>query len=272
MRILITGNRGFVGTHLVKLLKGGYELYGADRKDGLDITSNDFLFSASKIKPDLIVHLAATCSTSKSLKDPVQDFKDNALGTLMVCEVARITGAKILYTSSCKVEPNPDLLRTPYGLSKYVGELYIQEYCGLYGIEYVINRPGTIYGPGQDASPESGWLSWFIKAKKENLPVVVSGTGRQTRDVLWVEDYVALLVDQVKNWKKYQGLTYDVGGGIENEVSLLQVLKFIGYRNYKFGPPRLGDVKHFVSDNKLLSFQGNWKPKVGWKEGIKKLL
>ena len=153
MRVLVTGCRGFIGSHFIS--KFGYKVGGVDKKDGIDITSNKFLFDAYKWKPSLIVHLAANCSTAKSLENPVDDFQNNVVGTLQVCELARITGAKVLYTSTCKVQPNDEGIRTPYGLSKYVGELYLQEYSKLYGFEYIINRPGTIYGPGQKGSPES---------------------------------------------------------------------------------------------------------------------
>ncbi len=141
----------------------------------------------------------------------------------------------------------------------------------MYGVDYLTNRPGTIYGPGQDCSPESGWLSWFVRASREKLPITIYGDGKQSRDVLWVEDYVDLLVDQINNWKKYHMRTYEVGGGEENEVTLLQVLKFLKYKNYAFAPERLGDMKRFVSDNNFVSSVNGWKPAMGWKEGVKKL-
>ena len=272
MKILISGHQGFIGTHLVKVLKENHELFGADKKVGMNITSDGFLLAASKIKPQVIVHLAAECSTAKSISDPFTDFKNNAIGTFMVCEMARITGAKILYTSTCKVIQNFEGLRTPYGLSKYVGELYLKEYNGIYGVEYVINRPGTIYGIGQNASPESGWLSWFIKAKKDNRPITIFGDGNQIRDVLWVEDYVKLLVDQIEHWEKYAGMTFDVGGGEKNAVSLLQILSFLKYKNYKFAPRRQGDIDSFISDNNLVQGINGWKPSINWEEGIKRLL
>jgi len=270
MRICVTGHLGFIGSHVLRVL-GKHEVAGVDKKTGMNIAFGKFLWSACKFKPDLIVHLAATCSTSHSLLDPAGDFRDNTIGTFNVCEVARITGAKVLYTSTCKVVPGEDGARTPYGLTKYMGELILEEYNKVYGVEYIINRPGTIYGQGQEGSPESGWLAWFIKAKRENLPIIIYGDGKQSRDVLWVEDYTKLIKDQIENWDKYKGQVYNIGGGEWNELTLLEALELLEYKNYTFAEERK-DIKRFMSDNKLVSSINGWEPQMGYQEGIKKLL
>lgn len=273
MKVLVTGHQGFVGSHLIKALKKRprqFTIQGVDKKSGFDITDDDKLFSIKK--PDLIIHLAASCSTAKSLDNPRQDFLDNVVGTFNVAELARQTGAGVIYSSSCKVRPTPLGNRAPYGLSKYVGELYLKEYAIDYGLRFVINRFGTIYGPGQDASPESGWLTWFIKASKNNLPITIYGDGRQSRDVLFVSDAVALLVDQITHFALYQGEIYEVGGGRDNELSLIQVLDHLNYQNFRFGPERVGDVKRFVADLAKVSAVNGWLPKIGWEEGIQTTL
>lgn len=272
MKILITGHKGFVGTHTTRALNK-HDIVGIDKKAGGDITAEKFLHEASSFKPDMIVHLAADCSTTRSITNPALTFKDITVGNFVICELARITGAKVLYTSSCKAKRNPHGIRTPYGLAKYVGELYLEEYGKVFGVDYLINRPGTIYGPGQEGSAESGWLSWFIKASKENFPIIIYGDGKQSRDVLWVDDYVRLMVDQVDNWDKYQkwGKTFEVGGGEKNEVNLLDVLKFLKYDNFTHEKARVGDMRRTVSDN-VVTTVNDWEPKIGWEEGIRKLL
>jgi len=276
MKILVTGSDGFIGSHLMQALrfekkKHDWKVVGIDKKRNVDITEWKKLldFTRKRIgKPDLIVHLAATCSTQASIDRPDEDFGHNVIGSFNICELARWSASKVLYTSTCKVKPNKEGSRAPYGLSKLVGEMYLREYSLDYGLEYVINRPGTIYGPGQEGSPESGWLAWFIKASKEKLPITIYGDGKQVRDVLWVEDYVELLIDQIKHWNKYKGGIYSVGGGKRNAVNLLTVLKLLKYGDYKFDSVRVGDVKRFVSDNREVGKVNGWKPKMGWIEGI----
>jgi len=233
----------------------------------------DNLIANLKDKLDMIIHLAANCSTPKSIENPKQDFNDNALATFKICEISRKLNVPVIFTSSCKVHPNKRGERAPYGLSKYVGELYLKEYKKMYGTKFIINRPGTLYGPGQEGSPESGWLSWFIKAKRENLPITIFGDGTQSRDVLFISDYVNLLIDQIEHFGDYEREEpYEVGGGIENEITLLKLLEFLEYKDYNFDSERKGDVKRFVSDNKDISSVKNWRPLVLWQEGVKQTL
>lgn len=276
MKLIITGSAGFIGSHLLQRTKSlGYKILGIDKKNGIDITDYKLLVKTVKTKmpnPDMIVHLAANCSTQKSLDHPAQDFADNAIGTFNACELAREIKAPILYASTCKAKPNKKGARTPYGLSKLIGEMYIQEYHKIYSIDYVINRFGTIYGPGQEGSPESGWISWFIKASTLDLPITIYGDGKQSRDILFIDDCISLLTDQVKNFKKYQGKIFDVGGGKKNEINLLRALKLLRHVRYNFAKERPGDVKRFVSNNKRVSEINGWQPKVSWQEGIKKTI
>ena len=276
MNILVTGSKGFVALHLIRELeRKRHKVIGIDKKDGLDIGKGAIQKVISNLEEslDMIIHLAANCSTVKSIANPRSDFNDNAIATFEVCEAARKLNIPIIYTSSCKVHPNKDGLRTPYGLSKYIGELYLQEYEKIYGTQFIINRPNTIYGPGQYAVPESGWLAWFIRAKKENLPFTIFGDGKQTRSVLFVKDYIELLIDQLENFDKYsRSKPYEISGGPENELTILEGLEFIGHKSLSFGKERQGEVQKFVSDNTEISSIRGWKPKIGWKEGIKQIV
>lgn len=276
MDTMITGSSGFVGKHLVNRLGDlNYNVAQIDKKMGININNGGIQRVANDFKGNLemIVHLAANCSTSNSIDDPESDFDDNVRATFQVGELARKLQIPIIFTSSCKVHPNPEGARAPYGLSKYVGELYLQEYDLIYGVKSIINRPGTIYGPGQEGSPESGWLSWFIKAKKENLPITIFGDGKQSRDVLFIDDYINLLVDQIQNFNLYaRSKPYEVGGGLENEITLLQGLDLLKYSNYTFSEERKGDVKRFVADNTGVSNINGWKPLVPYQKGLIKTL
>lgn len=267
MKILVTGDQGFVGRHLMDALDdSNHEFIGIDRKTGVNISIRSEIYKELLSKdffPDLIVHLAASCSTPLSIKNPKQDFQDNVVGTFEICNLARACNSKLIFTSSCKA-----FTGTPYGTSKAVGEMYVREYGDTFDLKYVINRPGTIYGPGQDGSEESGWLGWFIKASITNQPITIYGDGTQSRDVLHVRDYVSLLMRQIDDFERYSGKVYKVGGGKENELSLLQTLDLLMYPNFKHEKPRKGDVKRFVANNSV----PKWSPKIGYKEGIQETI
>lgn len=257
-RILVTGSSGFIGSHLVKALKG-HDVIRWDKKEGKNLSS--LVGCSHTPKVDYVLHLAGSCSTSKSIENPLEDFKDNALGTLQALEYARVHKARFIYTSSVKAREAP--VMTPYGLSKYIGERYCKEYAALYGLEYIINRPGTVYGPGQEGSPESGWVSWFLKAKKESKPVTIFGDGKQVRDLLYVEDYVELLLDQIENFNYYSNLRWDVGGGAENAISVKQLADYLEL-DYSFGSSRVGDAEVYIGENMM----SRWKPKTHWEDKI----
>lgn len=274
MKILVTGSMGMVGMAFMTAAKAkGHQVLGIDRKAGVDLNNPDMVNQViSKFMPDfdIVVHLAGTSSTSKSLRNPVPDFSDNVMGTFQILEVCRVMKKPIIHTSSVKVYPSTSGgPRTPYGMTKFIGEVMVEEYMQSFGIPYIINRPGTIYGVNQSASADSGWVAWFVKAAANYEPLTIFGDGHQVRDVLAVEDYANLLVDQAENFIKYQGKTYDVGGGKPNAVSLLELLKFLDYKNYNFGKARLGDADEYIADNLDVNKVNGWQPTIGWQEGIK---
>src|ERR1017187_6344869 len=165
-KILVTGSEGFIGGHLFNRLPN---VVGMDKKNGSSTTDYYLLRGTiEKHHPDIIVHLGANCSTQISLRDPKLDFTDNVIGTFNVCEVARQYNIPIIFNSTMKVYPGEDWIITPYGLSKLVGEQYIKMYHDLYGLEYIINRPSSVYGPNQEGSEDGGWFTWFIKAYVQN--------------------------------------------------------------------------------------------------------
>ena len=276
MNILVTGSKGFIGKHLIRELeRRGHTVIGVDKKDGQDISKGCMEKVVSDLDEnlDMIVHLAANCSTVRSVDNPEGDFNDNVRATFLIAELSRKLNIPVIFTSSCKIHSNKEGIRTPYGLSKYVGELYLKEYNKVYGINFIINRPNTIYGSGQECSPESGWISWFVKAKKENLPITIFGDGKQVRSVLFVKDYVDLLVDQVENFDEYSRFEpYEVCGGLENEITILEGLEFLKYKSHNFEKERIGDVKKFIADNTEISKVRGWKPLINWKDGLNQTL
>lgn len=254
MKILITGHLGFIGSHVYKRLSKIYDCIGFDIKQSLVIPSYQDI--------DLIIHIGATSSTSASIIDPLSAYFYNTTGTFNICELARDNNAKVLYISTCKAKD----ARTPYGLTKYMGELLVQEWEKTYNVPYIIHRLGTVYGEGQEGSSESGWVSWFLKAKRENKPITIYGDGNQTRDILYITDYVNFIITQVKEFDIYKGKILNIGGGIENEISLLDMLRYIKYDNYTFDKERMGDERRYVSDNTY------FYPVTNWQDGLNRLL
>jgi UDP-glucose 4-epimerase len=268
MRLLITGHEGFIGGHLIKRYPNEV---GMDKKTGRSTSEWSLLKGLVQLRnPDLIVHLGANCSTQISLRDPQLDFIDNVMGTFNVCEIARQRNIPIIFNSSMKVYPGEDGIITPYGLSKLVGEQYIKMYHDLYGLEYIINRPSSVYGPNQEGSEDGGWFTWFIKAYVQNKTITLFGDGTQTRDVLYIDDHVDLLVDQIDNFDLYKNNEYDFGGGPENILSLNQLLETLNYNRIIEDKKLPGDVQHFANDNIAVGKINGWSPKVGWQEGLER--
>lgn len=278
MRILVTGSAGFIGGHLVRALKArGHDIGQMDKQHGTPTTDVNALVAIMGLaKPEVIVHLGASCSTQVSLADPERDFVDNAVGTFNVAEAARAGGGiPVLFTSSVKVHAGADGKVAPLGLSKRVGEDYLRLYGSLYGLPHVILRPSTVYGPGQDGSAEAGWVTWFLRAVLEGRKITVHGDGTQSRDVLYIDDFAALLVDIAENFDAYQGHTYDIGGGPSNEVSLnalLDVLYGPEARQVTYAKRLPGDLQQVVTDNAAVTAVRGWKPTVDWENGMRATL
>lgn len=217
MKILITGGNGFIGKHLVaNLLQNGHDIYVIDKvannmtvnqktADLLDISENDNFFDQ---KFDIVIHLAAMVSVQGSIEDPVNSFANNtflAVKMLKICKNFNIP--KIIFSSSAAVygskegtvtetditEPN-----SPYGLDKLVSEKYIQMYCQLWNIDYLILRFFNVYGQGQNPQ-YAGVITAFNIAADKKEPLVIYGDGEQTRDFINVSDIcngIAILISK----------------------------------------------------------------------------
>ncbi len=269
-RVLISGHLGFMGQHLIKRLNElGYDTFGIDKKNYTSTSDWDYLSRFVDWKPDFIVHLGANCSSQISLREPRTDFVDNALGTVNVCELSRLCGnVPIIFNSTMKVYPGEDGIIPPYGQSKLIGETYLKLYNQLYGVPYVINRPSSVYGPLQDGSDDGGWVTWFIKAKLTNQKINLYGDGTQSRDILYIDDMIDVLIDEIKRFEVYKNNDFDFGGGIANELSLNQLLDYIDYHHTDIKPKLKGDVQRFICDNKKIHELTGWKPKFTWQEGV----
>jgi nucleoside-diphosphate-sugar epimerase len=261
MRVLVTGADGFVGRHTVRDFRDrGHKVYGIDKKSGDDLSYIEIARHAvDYFEPDVIIHHASSCSTPGSVTSPYKTYRDTVMSAAHILEAARPKAVPTIITSSVKARDG----MTPYGAAKQMVEIWAREYRTAYKMPVVINRPGTIYGPGQEGSPESGWVAWFLEAKRTDQPVTVNGDGFQVRDLLYVTDYVDLLALQAGNMTFYDGLDriFDIGGGSANAVTVIDMVRFLDL-GYVYGPDRSGDARNYVGYNDV----PGWEPKIFWKE------
>ncbi|OGK56339.1 CDP-paratose 2-epimerase [Candidatus Roizmanbacteria bacterium RIFCSPLOWO2_02_FULL_38_10] len=264
-----------------------------------------------KIKPqiekaDVVYHLAAQVAVTTSVVNPREDFEINLLGSFNILEAIRNSKNKpiLLYASTNKVygdlgdvkitetksaykfkdltqgisETQPLDFHSPYGCSKGAADEYIHDYSRIYGIKTIIFRQSCIYGQHQFGIEDQGWLAWFTIAVLLNKPITIYGNGKQTRDVLHVDDLVRAYGAAINHINKTKGQIYNIGGGKSNAISVyhefVPMLKNILKQNIsvKFGPTRPGDQLIFVSDNRKAKADFKWQPKISKEDGIKKLI
>lgn len=265
--------------------------------------SEDFTFQ-SLTGHDVIIHMAAQCGVPTSIANPRRDFEVNVQGTFNVLEYARKHSSQVVYASTNKVYPihgehsflkanerwifndpkwasfgfpvKNDLVgaRTPYGWSKYSGDLLCQEYAHTYGLKTGVFRMSCIYGTNQFGFEEQGWATWFCIAAKKNLPITIFGDGCQTRDMLYVEDAVKAYDKFIKS--DYGHNVFNLGGGPTNTISLNQCIKAIEERTgHKFDVSyedwRPLDQKSYVTDIRQVQLLG-WQPTVRVGDGLQRVL
>jgi len=272
---------------------------------------NDVEEIIKKIKPDVIFHLAGQVAMTTSLSNPRFDFEINALGTNNLLESVRkySPDSIILYSSTnkvygdleyltyeekekryvCKEYPNgfDETLRldfhSPYGCSKGAADQYLLDYYRMFGIKTVVFRHSSMYGGRQFATYDQGWIGWFvqkaleIKTDKLKEPFTVSGNGKQVRDLLHVDDVVDLYFKSSDNIEKVKGEAFNIGGGIENSLSILELFDLLENElqikmEYKKIAPRQSDQKIFVADITKIQSMLGWQPRIDKFSGIDSMI
>jgi UDP-glucose 4-epimerase len=269
MRILVTGASGQIGSYVLERLADEYDAVGVDLKVPTikaikDIVIRgdlrDFNFVRKVVRGvDVVIHLAAQVSVENSWKDPVYDVENNIMTTINLLEAGIKTGLdRFIYISSAAVygdphhipidEEHPKNPLSPYGVSKLTGE----HYCRIFSekVHTVIVRPFNVFSARMDpANPYSGVIARFISRVKQNLPPIIYGDGRQTRDFVHVKDVVNFIEIALRKGKS--GEAYNVGTG--KETSILELAEIIMdlarvKGSPEFGKPRKGDIKRSCAD------------------------
>ncbi|MCY1666429.1 NAD-dependent epimerase/dehydratase family protein [Rhizobium sp. SL86] len=254
-----------------------------------------------------IFHLAAQTAVTTSLVSPLDDFEANARGTINVLESVRKAGRKapVIFASTNKVygaledlemlpmddryvpadqavrdfgigENRPLDFCTPYGCSKGVADQYVLDYAKSFDIPTAVLRMSCIYGPRQFGTEDQGWVAHFLIRALSGQPISIYGDGKQVRDILHVDDAVAAYRAVHAGISRVRGEVFNLGGGPQNSVSILLVLREIERLTGRpleidFGDWRAGDQFFFVADTRKLEDQLGWQPRIRWKSGLSHL-
>ena len=257
---------------------------------------------------DRVFHLAAQVAVTTSLDKPLLDVDVNLQGTINVLEAARARSRPpaLLFTSTNKVygglddveltpratryepvdeqllhhgigERRPLQFCTPYGCSKGAADQYVLDYAHSYGLETVVFRMSCIYGPHQFGTEDQGWVAHFLIRALEDRPITVFGDGKQVRDVLFVEDLVDAFLRAHTDIERLSGRAFNIGGGVENCISLVELLDIIAEHNGRhpavdFGPWRRGDQRYYVSDTSAFMAATGWRAETAAPDGVRLLL
>jgi CDP-paratose 2-epimerase len=252
----------------------------------------------------VVLHLAAQVAVTLSVADPRLDFDVNALGTFNVCEALREANrdAALLYASTNKVYGGMEDVRvsedagryryvelpqgvpetrqldfhSPYGCSKGAAEQYVIDYTRIYGIPAVSFRQSCIYGYRQFGIEDQGWVAWFLLNAVRGKEVTIFGDGKQVRDILFIDDLIACYEAAVERIDQVTGTALNVGGGPQNVISLLDLIRLVRERfgvemAYRFEGWRPGDQKVFVADISKAGRLLEWRPRIDREEGIARL-
>ncbi len=268
---------------------------------------------------DYICHLGGQVAMTTSLADPERDFKTNALGTFNVLEAMRryAPEALLAYSSTNKVYGDMDTLRcveeetryvlpdfpngmdenlpldfaSPYGCSKGAADQYVHDWFRNYGLKTAVFRHSSIYGGRQFSTIDQGWIGWFCQkaieqqrcyANKERpIPFTISGTGKQVRDVLHAEDLIRLYHCAYENRNVITGQVFNIGGGMDNSLSLLELFRLLEPMlgldethplTYTPVQRRQSDQNVFVANIGKIKNATGWQPAVSSTSGINKML
>jgi nucleoside-diphosphate-sugar epimerase len=301
MRYLVTGGAGFIGSNMVdELVRRGHEVVVLDdlsagkeenlarvrQKIDLRIgTIVDLAAVQSACKgADYVIHLAARTSVPRSVKDPLETNHVNIDGTLNVLVAARDAKVRrfVYAASSSAYGETPTMPKTetmqpepisPYGVTKYVGELYAQVFGRVYGLENASVRYFNVFGPRQDPTSQySGVLARFMLALLQGEQPIVYGDGEQSRDFTYIDNVVDETLRACET-AGASGMVFNGGTGVR--ITLNQVLKALEKITGKkvtaqYDPPRSGDIRDSQADISLARKVLGYEPTVLFEEGLRR--
>ena len=271
MTILLTGNKGFIGSNLAKKLEK-HKIIGVDLKDGHNILDSNFintLFEFYNI--DVVIHLAAIAGVGYSIEHSEEVLTNNIIGFDVLAKAAIKHNVKhFIYASSSSVYGDDGTQKSPYAVSKATNELQAAMYSNLSNMKFTGLRFFTVYGEG---IREDLAISKFIKAIKGNTPIRVYGDGTQSRDFTYVDDIceaIKLILESDKEWKNE---VFDIGYGKSTTVNeLIDILKGlinINFDKVVYQDEKPYDVKETLANTDKLYEWFGYRPKYDIKKGLR---
>jgi CDP-paratose 2-epimerase len=253
-----------------------------------------------------VFHFAAQVAVTTSLEAPCDDAEVNVKGTLTLLEAVRRQPRppRVLFTSTNKVygsledlelvegedryvpadpgsrsgvnEARPLSFCTPYGCSKGAADQYVVDWSRSYRVPTVVFRMSCIYGPHQQGNEDQGWVAHFALSALDDEPITLFGDGKQVRDILYVEDLVGAFMKAEERAVEFAGRAFNIGGGAENAVSLVDVIDLLGEVQgelpaLRYERWRQGDQRYYVSDHSAFSEATGWHPSIDPAAGVRLL-
>ena len=278
-KVAVTGGAGFIGSNLTKrLLTEGYDVVviddlstgllsnvDQDKSTFHQISITDFKVLTTALKDcETIFHLAARGSVPRSLKNPVATHEVNGTGTLNVLEVARTTGAHVVFSSSSSVYgrnmqlPKDESMwlgpMTPYAASKLAAEGYVQAYASAYKVPTTLLRFFNVFGPRQRPDHEyAAVLPKWIWLAMQGMPIDVYGDGTASRDFTYVETVLDIAITAMKEkvlTESAMNLAYGNRIFLNDTIEMLK--KHFPDLQVDYKENRLGDVKESQNSPSLL--------------------
>ncbi len=293
-KMVVVGGAGFIGSNLAEaLVARGDEVHVIDNLAGgkrehvdpgatfheLDMLDHDAI-APIVAGADTVFHLAALPRVQYSIEYPRETNEVNVGGVVSVLTAAKAGGVRrVVYSASSSaygdqmemplVETMPANPLSPYGLQKYIGELYARMYSEIYGLETVSLRYFNVYGKNQD--PEGAYalvIGKFLKQRAAGEPLTITGDGEQTRDFTHVSDVVRANILASESERVGKGEVLNIGAG--RECSIKHLAELIGGPSTHVAA-RL-EPKRTLADNRRARELLGWSPEVSLEDGLRLLV
>lgn len=268
MKYAITGNKGLIGQKLKKELdrRGNDCVLSIDKREGFDVM--DLMFKGYELseKPDAFYHFAAQCRINEAIENPLLPHRNNVDGILSVLEFCKTNDIPKLVVASSSRVLSPE--RNPYVASKVYVEEMTKAYHDCYGLEYIIVRPSTVYGPAMDET--SRLINNFLTSAFKDDELRIYGDESKTLDFTYVDDFIDGVMLAERKWNN----SYNISGNNEVNLTYLakEIIKQTGSKSkIVYLPPEKAQPQQVKVDTSEIEKLG-YSPQVPIEEGVKRMI
>ncbi|OGF39112.1 hypothetical protein A2531_06370 [Candidatus Falkowbacteria bacterium RIFOXYD2_FULL_34_120] len=291
-RIIITGGKGFIGSHLIKNLtaKNYKNLLSIDKHKSKNQSTKTVVgdFFDTKIlnntlqKDDTVIHMACSSVPALSETDKEKDIQENLIGSIKLfqaCVEKQVK--KVIYFSSGGTvygnygkraikETDAQNPFNAHGAMKLAVEKYLQVFSHVHGLNYIILRPGNPYGRTIDNHKNQGIIDIFLKKITNNEPLEIWGDGKIVRDYIHINDLTGLIIKIIEN--EVNNEIFNAGTGIGTSINeLIKIIKKTTGKNItvNYRGTRNFDVKYNILNIEKAKKLLNWQPRINIEQGVK---